>query len=80
VNLYEVMNGYIGFSYTRAYVWAEGEEQALELARDAYLEQAKDPKTRGYPAKYWTGLECKLLFSADAEPFATVPSDEGWEL
>jgi len=77
VNLYEITNGYIGYSYTRVYAWAPTEERALELAQDAYRKHAQEP--RDYPARYWTNLECKLLFSDDAEPFATAPSDAGWE-
>lgn len=78
MNLYEITNGYTGYAYTRCYVWAESEAQALEIATEMFKENAKD-KYRPKPARYWKNLECELLLSKDSASFVTKISDVGWE-
>lgn len=86
--LYEVTNGWMGESYVRVYVWAADEKQARELACVAYEREVRG----GTPYRPETpeelerrvedrvkNLEVTLLFRADAEPFSTVPSSDGWE-
>jgi hypothetical protein len=68
--LWECTNGWCGCSYLRVYVWAATEAAALAMARDALLK--KNPKYGN------SKVEARLLFKADAAPFATEPSDEGW--
>jgi len=75
MNLYEVTNSFFGCSYVRCYVWANDQSEALKLAREAYKRDGAN-----YRPNYWKKLECKFLFSEDAESFATVPSDNGWEV
>lgn len=71
MNLYEITNGYLGESYVRVYVWAADEEQALSLAEHKY-------KAAGYRA--YAPKHVELLFSQEAEPFCTIPSDCGFFL
>jgi len=82
MNLYEVTNGYTGYAYVRVYVWATNEEQALEIAQEAFRKENErdyDERHR-HKSKYWQNLECRHLFSNDAEPFVTAPSDTGWDV
>lgn len=82
MKLYEARNGYIGESYTRCYVWAENINQALDLARIAFMAQATQiPKYHTkplYDESYYSDIEIIELFDSTAIPFATQPSSEGW--
>jgi hypothetical protein len=69
MNLYEITNGYVGESYVRVYVWAKDDEQAYGLAEERFGKA-------GYPEE--APLSLKVLFSQDAQPFCTIPSDEGF--
>lgn len=68
MNLYEAVNGAVGESYVRSYVWAESVSQARTLATQAYA---------GYAPPLQLSL--RLLFTDKGSPFATHPSDHGWE-
>lgn len=70
MKLYEATNGFVGESYVRAYVWAENEEQAKALAKEAFDNHAS---YRG------SQVSLRLLFSSSVKPFCTEPSDAGWE-
>lgn len=73
-SLYEAVNGYIGCSYVRCYVWADSEAEARQLADAAFAKRAEGrPNESGSMTK-----EIRKLFDADSEAFATVPCDEGW--
>jgi hypothetical protein len=70
MTLYEVLNGHIGESYVRCYVWAETPERALELANEQHRK------------KYKTDLSemciARPLFSSNSAEFATEFNDAGW--
>ena len=68
MNLYEIETGGVGYSYCRCYAWANSEEEAVLLCREKN-------KTRRLPHD----LKAKLLFSADALPFCTLISGDGWD-
>lgn len=70
--LYEIVNGSIGFSYVRVYVWADNEGQALKLAQSRFQEKYPNDSER------WENLEIQFLFKADSQDFVTSPSDEGF--
>ena len=76
--LYEVTNGYVGFTYVRVYVYAESEKRAIDLAAQSFQADAAGR----YPASYYrrSKLKATLLFCDGDAEFATKPSDEGWEL
>lgn len=82
MKLYEARNGYIGESYTRCYVWAENEVQALDLARISFMAEATQiPKyhTRMlYDESYYNNIQVIELFDYCITPFATHPSSDGW--
>jgi len=81
LSLYEFSNGYSGQAPVRCYVWAHDDDEALALAQQTFKEQARGNEySASYPDKYWQDLTWMHLFDADAEPFATVPSDTGWEV
>ncbi len=69
-SLYECTNGWCGEAYLRVYVWAPDDETAVRMAKEAFI--AKSEKYRD------NEVVARLLFRADAEPFATVPDDAGW--
>jgi hypothetical protein len=75
-SLFEVINKYLGQSYTRVYVWAETEDQAIEMATQSIKKEAE--QFPYYEYDYWTDLSIAKLFDADAEPFVTLPSGDGW--
>jgi hypothetical protein len=81
MRLYEVTNGYLGEAYTRLYAWAETEEQALEMAKEQLKQEATEdvPWKPRHPEAYWKNLKAQYLFDANDAPFATKPSDAGWE-
>ena len=68
MNLYEITTGWTGESYERCYVWAPDEHIACELFHEKYGDTRDSVRT-----------SVKFLFSADAEPFVTELSTEGWE-
>jgi len=69
MTLYEATNGMEGCAYVRCYVWACDQEEALKLARDAFLESGSQD----------IDIDLKALFSDDEPSFATRVSDVGWE-
>lgn len=75
MNYYEVTNGYTGESYVRVYVWCADEETALRMAAESFRAHRATEVVRRRGDDYWTNLTVKLLFSSDAAPFATEPSD-----
>jgi len=56
MKLYEVTNGFTGFSYVRVLIVASDEKSALELARKEYEKESK-----GYKESYYTNLTAELL-------------------
>jgi len=82
VNLYVVANGYMGESYVRVYVWAQDEAQAIDLARKSFERDAIIYKKSDDARWDSSRFRVRYLFTADALPFATMPSDTGfatWE-
>lgn len=67
--LYEVTNGNYGESYIRCYVWTETESEAKKMARTQFENVL--PKL--------SALNAIELFNEKEAPFATKPSDHGWE-
>ena len=61
MKLYEVTNGYTGFSYVRCYVVAENEERARELATKEYQ------KHTYYKESYWKNLTVEFICDCDKE-------------
>lgn len=85
MKLFEVTNGWMGEAYNRCYVWAADKTDALRLAEAAFHQSAlrqnkslPEQHDARYPEEYWKELECRELFDQSAAPFATVPSDSGW--
>lgn len=70
MNLYEIANGWIGESYVRTYVWAHDEAEARILAAEAFESRQEGSSE---------DMRVTFCFSSDAQPFASVPSDSGWE-
>lgn len=60
-----------GESYVRCYVWANSVAEALTMAATAFAEDGK-------PVAH-TDLTSTVLLYSDTPPFATLPSDSGWE-
>lgn len=77
MKLYEATNGWLGGSYTRAYVWAHDEAEALELARQRFKAD-ENPLFKPEVRKSWNNVQLELLFEDTGEPFCTEVSDEGW--
>lgn len=73
--LYEATNDYMGESYTRCYVWADSEDDAVRLAREAFEADRKDMR---YPDEYVSNVRVGRLFLADSPSFVTKVSDNGW--
>jgi hypothetical protein len=69
-SLWEFLNGHIGCSYVRCYVWADNEEEARTLA----LQQFWSEKGTGSTIR-----QSRKLFDADSPSFATAPSDQGFD-
>lgn len=78
MNLYEVTNGYYSESYVRVYVWTESEDQALNMAADNFgiVRGKKSLEPFWMPCD---NMHARLLFSENAEPFCTLPSDTGFD-
>lgn len=76
MNLYEVRNGYIGESYVRVYIWCRSEAEAVEMARSQFAAE----RTYLDEPEYSERLTAHLLFSSDAAPFVTEPSDSGLDM
>lgn len=76
MNFYEITNGFNGDSYVRVYAWAKTKEEALEMAKNSYL---NDEYSKRNP-RYANRLEIKLLFSSSDKPFCTKPSSDGFEV
>lgn len=73
VSLYEVKNGQAGKkSYVRLYVWAESMAQAKDLALRSY-------RKFGFSMTELEDLKFDRMFFRGAAPFATKPSDEGFD-
>ena len=70
--LYVATNGWVGESYVRAYVWADSEAEAKTLATAAF--------EKANPKYLSNGIKVEKLFSADAESFASQPSDDGFRM
>lgn len=64
MTLYQILDGRIGESYVRCYVWAHTESDARSLFA------IRHPHS--------TLSRCVALFSSDAVPFCTDLSDHGW--
>ena len=75
MQLFEAVNGYIGESFVRLYIWAENDAQAQHLAEVAF--QREGERLRQGP-EYWEHVRLSMLFDGTASPFATAPSDYGW--
>lgn len=67
-SLYQINLNGIGYSYVRAYAWADCED----AARDLFL--------RRNPQKSESIIGIIRLFSADTEPFSTLADGDGWEM
>lgn len=76
MHFYEISNGWTGESYVRVYAWAESEEQALNMAK----EKLKAAAGKAYDESYYERLNIQHWFSADAAPFCSEVSDEGFEM
>jgi len=59
MKLYEITNGYTGYSYVRVYVVADNEKKAIELAREKFKEEAED--RIAYNEKYYNNLEAEVM-------------------
>jgi hypothetical protein len=70
MTLYEVLNGYIGESYVRCYVWAETPDRALELANEQHRKK--------YKVDLPERCIVNSLFSSESAEFATEFDDAGW--
>lgn len=57
MKLYEVINGYCGFSYLRVYVIANSEKEAIKIATKKYKEDSDGI----YTEKYCKNLKAKCL-------------------
>lgn len=75
MGLWVITNNYVGESYVRVYAWAHNEDEAIELARQQYR---NNPGVHG--ERYSKYLSAELLFSSLAPAFATIPSDDGFDL
>lgn len=65
--LYEAVNGYLGESYVRVYVWAASEDEARRLANAAFEAAGMSLTTH-----------IRFLFASKSVSFATTPDDSGW--
>lgn len=76
--LFEAVNGWTGESYIRCYVWAENDERALELAREAFKKEA----ITNYDANedFWRNVRIYYRFDNASPEFVTIPSGSGWKL
>jgi hypothetical protein len=66
MRLYEAVNGHVGASYVRSYIWAADDIQAQRLAERAFGRGNVRELTQLFDAK------------SEASGFATQPNDEGW--
>jgi len=75
MKLFEATNGYIGESYTRCYVIAESEEQALKLAKESFKSEALKPwaNTTKYDESYYTDIRLKMLCEDTSIEWASKP-------
>lgn len=72
MSLYEVQNGWMGESHVRVYVWAASEPEARSPALESFRKvRASDDYARA--------VNVRRLFGADDPPFATSPSDAGFD-
>jgi hypothetical protein len=62
MNLYRVINGYMGESYVRVLVVAQNEERALELAREKFKSESEH-----YGEAYYSNLQAELLGNTEKE-------------
>jgi len=84
MNLYNIYNGYQGDGPVHVIVIAESEQQAKELASEAFKKNALREKVVSpfdtpfikeqyyiYPENYWTDLEVDLLYHINDESFVS---------
>lgn len=67
MKLYEVINGYCGFSALRVYVIANSEEDAIKMASKKYKEDSDGM----YSEKYWKNLKAKCLCEDTAKEWSS---------
>ena len=67
MRLFEILTGWMGESFVRAYAWAPNEDTARRL----FDERNQNPK---YKIK-----EIRLLLDSATPAFCTKASDSGWE-
>ncbi|UAT29519.1 hypothetical protein K7T73_13010 [Bacillus badius] len=74
MQLYEATNGFMGNSYVRCLVWADDEEEALDLATTAFKEAAEEGE---YDESYWKNINLQLVVDSetDVDPFYTDVED-----
>ena len=68
LRLFEIVTSHIGESYVRSYAWCHDETEARAMFKAADLNEKYQIKS----------IRC--LFSGQADPFVTVPSDDGFEM
>nr|WP_158327645.1 hypothetical protein [Brevibacillus laterosporus] len=62
MKLWEVTNGFMGYSYCHVIAIADTEERAKELASEKFKERASSENER-----FWTNLEVECLGDATTE-------------
>ncbi|WP_191025648.1 hypothetical protein [Clostridium butyricum] len=62
MNLYRVMNGYMGESYVRVIVVAKDECRALKLAKEKFKSESEN-----YGERYYSHLTVEFLGSIEKE-------------
>jgi hypothetical protein len=70
MKLYEATNGFMRFSYVRAYVIAENEERALQIAKDKFKEN-----NRNHGSRYWENVEVKAICEDTTKEFISDIED-----
>jgi len=70
MKMYEVCNGFMGYSYVRVYVLAENKEQALELAKETF-EKDKEGNPEGWSHR----LEALLICEDASKPWCSEVLD-----
>ena len=58
MKLYECHNGFMGYAPVRVLVVASSEEEARELARDAFRNEGE---SEIHGSRYWSDIEVELL-------------------
>lgn len=73
LKMFEVSNGYAGYSYVRVYVISENAERAVESARSKFKKEAKDGKR--YPSQYWENLHAELMCDDASKEYCSEVMD-----